>query len=266
MTMKNKLIIIFLFSLFLISYPAFGLDSFYPKGNVGFGFGYGVGENFEIVDRLEFGIGLAKDFSLNINKYGTDIDIGFLYNLGFPFKQKGIASWYGKENHKKLTASGEPYNMYAYTAAHKTLPFGTIVKVTNLKNGKSVIVRINDRGPFVKGRIIDLSYASAKKIGLIEKGTAPVSIEVLDISGLSLGVGYGIGPYNNSELRIGGVFEFPLVKNISAIFELRFLPLSTKFLYGGGILISINRPLKIKMGIDNNFSSSNFFLEIMLKF
>lgn len=93
--------------------------------------------------------------------------------------QKGIASWYGEDFHGKLTSNKEIYNMHAMTAAHKTLPFGTYVRVTNLTNGKSVVVRINDRGPFVKGRIIDLSYAAAKKLGMSETGVAPVEIKVL---------------------------------------------------------------------------------------
>ena len=93
--------------------------------------------------------------------------------------QKGIASWYGSEFHGKPTSNREIYNMHAMTAAHKTLPFGTYVKVTNLNNGRSVVVRINDRGPFVKGRIIDLSYAAAKKLGMSGSGVAPVKIQVL---------------------------------------------------------------------------------------
>ena len=95
------------------------------------------------------------------------------------WSERGIASWYGLKFHGNYTSSGEIYNMYAFTAAHKTLPMNTIVKVTNLNNGKSVIVRINDRGPFVKGRIIDLSYAAAKKIGLDKTGIAPVKIIVI---------------------------------------------------------------------------------------
>ncbi|NQT79783.1 MAG: septal ring lytic transglycosylase RlpA family protein [Candidatus Aminicenantes bacterium] len=94
-------------------------------------------------------------------------------------EQKGIASWYGTDFHGKTTSNKEIYNMHAMTAAHKTLPFGTYVRVTNLNSGKSVIVRINDRGPFVKGRIIDLSYAAAKKLGMSETGVAPVKIKVL---------------------------------------------------------------------------------------
>lgn len=95
------------------------------------------------------------------------------------FRQKGLASWYGKKFHGRKTANGEIYNMYAMTAAHKTLPMGTHVRVHNLQNGQNTVVRINDRGPFVRGRIIDLSYNAAKKIGIVGPGTAPVEIVAL---------------------------------------------------------------------------------------
>ncbi len=91
----------------------------------------------------------------------------------------GHASYYGKRFHGRTTANGETFNMNAMTAAHKTLPFGTKVKVTNRNNGKSVVVRINDRGPFVGGRVIDLSRGAAAKIGMINSGTADVSIDIL---------------------------------------------------------------------------------------
>jgi len=94
-----------------------------------------------------------------------------------PFKQRGIASWYGKKFHGQRTSSGERYDMYAMTAAHPTLPIPSYVRVTNLKNGKSVIVRINDRGPFHPGRIIDLSYAAASKLGYVSAGSTLVEIE-----------------------------------------------------------------------------------------
>jgi rare lipoprotein A len=97
--------------------------------------------------------------------------------------QTGTASWYGGEFHGKRTSSREVYDMNDLTAAHNTLPLGTFVAVTNLNNGQSVVVRINDRGPFVKNRVIDLSYAAARAIDMIGTGTAPVRIEVLpDIS------------------------------------------------------------------------------------
>lgn len=95
------------------------------------------------------------------------------------FAQKGIASWYGREEHGKLTSSGERFDMYGLTAAHKTLPLGSMVLVKNLENSKELVVRINDRGPFVAGRIIDLSYKGAKELGFVEKGTANVKIELL---------------------------------------------------------------------------------------
>ncbi|NEQ83283.1 MAG: septal ring lytic transglycosylase RlpA family protein, partial [Moorea sp. SIO2I5] len=92
---------------------------------------------------------------------------------------RGIASWYGSAFHGRRTASGERFNQYALTAAHRSLRFGTRVKVTNLRNGRSVIVRINDRGPYVRGRIIDLSRGAARIIGLVRSGTAAVRIEIL---------------------------------------------------------------------------------------
>jgi rare lipoprotein A len=93
--------------------------------------------------------------------------------------QYGYASYYGEDFHGRKTASGEKYDMYELTCAHKTLPFNTKVKVTNLTNKKTVTVRVNDRGPFVSGRIIDLSYAAARKIGLIPAGVTRVKIEVM---------------------------------------------------------------------------------------
>lgn len=93
--------------------------------------------------------------------------------------QTGEASYYGPGFHGKLTANGERFNMHALTAAHRTLPFGTRVRVTNLTNGKSIVVRVNDRGPFKKNRIIDLSREAARKIDMLQSGTARVSLEVL---------------------------------------------------------------------------------------
>lgn len=100
-------------------------------------------------------------------------------------KFRGNASWYGPDFHGKLTSNGETYNMYDMTAAHKTLPMNTIVKVTNQRNGLSTVVRINDRGPFIATRIIDLSNKAASKINMIGTGTAPVTLEILgfDVKG-----------------------------------------------------------------------------------
>jgi rare lipoprotein A len=96
------------------------------------------------------------------------------------YTEKGIASWYGGKYHGRLTANGERYDRHALTAAHKRLPFGVVVVVKNLKNGTKVQVRINDRGPFKKGRVIDLSYAAARELGMVEQGLARVKIKVVD--------------------------------------------------------------------------------------
>ena len=97
------------------------------------------------------------------------------------YRESGLASWYGKKFHGRLTANQEVYNMYKYTAAHKSLPLPSYIKVFNHNNNKSVVVRVNDRGPFIDGRIVDLSYAAAKKIGMDKAGLAPVTIEVISI-------------------------------------------------------------------------------------
>jgi rare lipoprotein A len=98
------------------------------------------------------------------------------------FVQEGLASWYGPNFHGKKTSNGEIYDMHAMTAAHKTLPLGTSVRVVNRTNGRQEIVRINDRGPFVGNRIIDLSYEAASRLGVVGPGTAPVRIEALGIA------------------------------------------------------------------------------------
>lgn len=95
------------------------------------------------------------------------------------YREQGKASWYGKRFHKKRTSSGERYNMYQLTAAHKTLPLSSYVLVTNLMNGRQVVVKVNDRGPFVSGRLIDLSYAAAKKLGIVGMGTATVEVKAV---------------------------------------------------------------------------------------
>ena len=96
-------------------------------------------------------------------------------------RSEGHASWYGPGFHGRTTANGERYNQYAMTAAHKKLPFNTKVRVTNLNNNKTVVVRINDRGPFIRGRIIDLSKKAAKEISMLGSGTAPVRVETLEV-------------------------------------------------------------------------------------
>ena len=98
----------------------------------------------------------------------------------YNYKETGIASWYGADFHNKRTANGEIYNMHAVTAAHRTLPLPSIVRVTNLENGRSIIARVNDRGPYVKNRIIDLSQKGAELLGYKMQGTARVKVEILE--------------------------------------------------------------------------------------
>lgn len=121
-----------------------------------------------------------------LSKYGNPVSYevyGRRYYVlpdGKGYKERGLASWYGRKFHGRRTSSGEPYDMYAMTAAHRTLPLPTYAKVTNLDNGRSIIVRINDRGPFHSNRIIDLSYTGAMKLDMFRKGTARVEVEALD--------------------------------------------------------------------------------------
>lgn len=120
------------------------------------------------------------------SKYGNPssyVEFGERYRVldhSQGFVQRGLASWYGTKFHGKRTSSGEPYDMFGMTAAHKTLPLPTYVEVTNLDNGRAVVVKVNDRGPFVKGRIIDLSHTAARKLGIIGSGTGRVEIRAID--------------------------------------------------------------------------------------
>jgi rare lipoprotein A len=115
----------------------------------------------------------------NPESYAVDGHTYQIMRSATGYKIRGIASWYGTKFHRKRTSSGDHYDMYAMTAAHKTLPLPTYVRVKNLHNGRVAVVKINDRGPFHQGRVIDLSYAAATKLGLLPKGTAPVEVEAL---------------------------------------------------------------------------------------
>lgn len=123
------------------------------------------------------------------NAYEVDGRIYHRLDSAAGFREQGVASWYGDPFHKKKTANGEVYDMHAMTAAHKTLPFGTMVKVTNIENNKSTIVRINDRGPFCRDRIIDLSFRAAKEIEMIQNGTAAIEIVALGTDDAYLSAG-----------------------------------------------------------------------------
>src|SRR5207244_3101608 len=111
--------------------------------------------------------------------YGTSYRV---LKTGRGYSEKGVASWYGPDFHGKLTSTRERYDMNAMTAAHKTLPIPSYARVTNLENGRQAIVRVNDRGPFVDDRIIDLSYAAARKLCVVANGTALVKVEAIDAS------------------------------------------------------------------------------------
>ena len=130
--------------------------------------------------------------------------------------QEGIASWYGHPFDGQRTADGEIYNMHAMTAAHRTLPFGTRVRVDDLENGHSVVVRINDRGPFVEGRIIDLSYAAAQALHM--PGTALVRLDIL-----SLGAGATMGIY---AVQVGAFADPRNAERLKRLIEKRFRPVS----------------------------------------
>lgn len=103
----------------------------------------------------------------------------FVNGTSAGYRERGLASWYGPQFHGKRTSSGPPFNMHAITAAHKTLPIPTFARVTHLATGRTIVVEVNDRGPFVDDRIIDLSYAAAKQLGIVGTGTAPVEVEAL---------------------------------------------------------------------------------------
>ncbi len=112
--------------------------------------------------------------------YEVDGQRYFVMDSGSGHIERGIASWYGTKFHGRTTSSGEPYDMFAMTAAHRNLPLPSYAKVTNLQNGRSIVVRINDRGPFAHNRIIDLSYAAAARLGIVGEGTGLVELRVLD--------------------------------------------------------------------------------------
>ena len=119
----------------------------------------------------------------------------------------GVASWYGPKVHGKKTSCGEVYNMHRMTAAHKTFPMNTLVRVTNLRNGRHAVVRINDRGPFVDNRIIDLSFAAAKDLGMVRAGTAAVRVTVLGSAKSAIARGRSVPWYRKSPLQaLAGLF------------------------------------------------------------
>jgi len=120
-----------------------------------------------------------KEWALYLLVGVAIVGLAVVYSLFGPYYEVGIASWYGPGFDGNYTASGEIYDMNGISAAHKTLPFGTVVRVVDLETGRSVVVRINDRGPFVEGRIIDLSRGAAEELGIIDKGITRVGLRIV---------------------------------------------------------------------------------------
>jgi len=155
---------------------SFSLFDSTPSTSIYKGRGGGVEEDKVIKDSDAMHRATMKPYQIDGKwYYPSKVSIGD--------KSDGIASWYGPNFHGKKTSNGEDYSQYKKTAAHKTLPMNTVVKVTNKNNNKSTVVRVNDRGPFVEGRIIDLSYVAGKDIGIDKTGIAPVKVEVLGFQG-----------------------------------------------------------------------------------
>lgn len=175
------------------------------------------------------------------------------------YKTRGLASWYGTKFHSQRTSSGERYDMYAMTAAHKTLPLPTYVRVKNLGNGREAIVKVNDRGPFHPDRVIDLSYAAAVKLGLMPKGTAHVEIEALTVreSGKSQVAHYYVqaGAFNSDKLagalraKLARLTPSPVfVEKIKQRYIVKVGPFADKSMANG-----LSRQL-VRQGVHGSFS------------
>lgn len=124
-------------------------------------------------------MGSMKEWTLYLISAVALLGLVLLYQVAGPYYEVGIASWYGPGFDGNYTANGEVYDMNGISAAHKTLPFGTVVRVVEFSTGKSIVVRINDRGPFIEGRIIDLSKGAAKELGIIDKGITKVGLRII---------------------------------------------------------------------------------------
>lgn len=164
--------------------------------------------------------------------------------------QEGIASWYGPHFNGRRTSNGETFNMYAMTAAHRTLPFGTMVRVHDLENGQSVVVRINDRGPFVAGRIIDLSYAAAQAMHM--NGTALVRLEILN-----LGAGATTGRY---AVQVGAFADRQNAERLKERIEQRFGPVKLENLQRGNHVL-----VRVLVGQEKTESEADQLEQQLLK-
>ncbi len=201
----------------------------------------------------------------------TPYNVGKIWYQPLPhaerFSQWGKASWYGTKFHGKKTANGEIYNMYAMTAAHKTLPFDTVVSVRNVENNTAIKVRINDRGPFARSRIIDLSYAAAKKLGIVGPGTAYVEIVALarsiqpDMSKSNTASYPAKDLYEgNFTVQIGAFGEMKnaerLRKELARTYENVYI---TSYFNGRGTFY------RVKVGKYTNLAQANRFERIMIQ-
>lgn len=177
-----------------------------------------------------------------------------------PFKEKGYASWYGKKYHGNKTSTGEIYDMYSMTGAHKILPLPSYVKVTNQKNKKWVIIRLNDRGPFLKDRIIDLSYAAAYKLDIIEKGSELVEIELINPTEYS---GYDKEIDEENFLQVGAFEDFinsqTLLNKINNLkildnYEAKIIQINNLFHVLIGPVKKNNELIKIKENLESEYN------------
>ena len=140
--------------------------------------------------------------------------------------ERGIASWYGSQFHGRRTANGEVYDMYGVSAAHRTLPFGTLVEVENLDNGKRLLVRINDRGPFVDGRIIDLSYGAAEKLDMVTAGVVEVRLTLVERPGSELP---RIADADSYRVQVGAFREARNARRLAGQLRSRYATLEVSF-------------------------------------
>lgn len=178
------------------------------------------------------------------------------------FRERGIASWYGKQFHGKQTSSGEIYNMYDMTAAHKTLPLGTYVRVKNLETKQIVDVRINDRGPFIRKRIIDLSYAAAKKIAIVGPGTGPVEIVALKAPSLAAERNYDPVDYysGNFTVQVGAFKNRQNAENLKRRLESEYPDVSVSTYFNGRETF-----FRVQAGHYNHLEKVLEFEEIFIK-
>jgi rare lipoprotein A len=163
---------------------------------------------------LVLGCSLAVGACTSLPKGQADLDVGM--------RERGIASWYGDDFHGWVTANGEMYDMYALTGAHRTLPLGTVVRVTNVVNGRQITIRINDRGPYVKGRVLDLSYRAALELNMVREGVSAVYLEVVGHQGLE--------PWTAETAHLFKAPDDSMIESIQAEIDLGVAPSTKRFI------------------------------------